>query len=733
MKKAGTALGTGSHVRADSGTQLKLGKLVKSGGAGSVYLLPAKPEQVAKIYHAGIDLALYERKIQAMLRLNPDLPELTDGGARITQVAWPQALLRDDGRRFRGFTMPRLHLDDTIELEYILQERQARAAGLPGGLGVRVTLAANVSALVAELHRQQHYVVDLKPVNIRFNRQSLHLAILDCDGFSIHGETERFPAPQYTPDYLAPEFHHHGLQVGGEEAQDRFALAVIVFQLLNFGIHPFTGRPVGNNVPTDIPARIAGRYYAYGQRAHKGMQPNPASGHEELPQELRHLFDRAFGNTDQPRPAANEWARVLAPYALKSTGRLVVCARNKEHQYFADKKCAACARKALMARAAKASKAAPAAVKAPPHARHQSTVPPQAQAASASANINWWDWTLMTLVLVVAGVFRLPALLLRALDRLDSWLTNNSPKWRGVVLVTVLVGSIGFLFVLIFRSLLEQGVTPEHPAPQAQAAPVPPAVPVSGSPDPRGFRLHADIDALLDTAHKGDGIEFRQQLAAFMERPRSSGREDFRTAWNALQEYRTALRQRPQPSDATGNSDKDQGKQLLEFMEGLDRYLEKAETAAPYNARILSEVGFARLMDFGNLSNQLPYERVRGGWEATRKTYYQAIAAEPDGYSHWFGLGMVCAAMEGEASCAESAFAIGNYLRGEAQAAKAAQQGETGGIDGKEFGYSRLRFVELFFIEERKTRLNKSKERGIALAKKLEETSSPPASQKIKG
>ena len=94
----------------------------------------------------------------------------------------------------------------TSELEYILQERQARAAHLPTGLGAKVTLAANLAAVIAELHRQGHHVIDLKPVNLRFYRQSLYMAMLDCDGFSIQGRGERFAADQVTPDYLAPEF-----------------------------------------------------------------------------------------------------------------------------------------------------------------------------------------------------------------------------------------------------------------------------------------------------------------------------------------------------------------------------------------------------------------------------------------------------------------------------------------------------------------------------------------------
>jgi DNA-binding helix-hairpin-helix protein with protein kinase domain len=310
----------GSTLSTGDGRQVVLGALIKSGGAGSVYRMRDTATQVAKLYHAGIDLRVYERKVAAMLELEPQLPELVQDGTRYVQMAWPDAALRDARGRFLGYLMPVVDIDATSELEWVLQERQARRQGLPTGLGAKVTLAANLCAVIAALHRQRHYVVDLKPVNLRFYRQSLYMAMLDCDGFSIQGRGERFEAPQFTPDYLAPEFHARVLTAAGEAQQDRFALAVVVFQLLNFGIHPFTGRPQSNQVPTDIPARIAGRWYAYGLKANPTLLPTISSGHESMPVELRTLFDRAFDSSGTSRPSADEWSDLLRGYAQRAAG-----------------------------------------------------------------------------------------------------------------------------------------------------------------------------------------------------------------------------------------------------------------------------------------------------------------------------------------------------------------------------------------------------------------------------
>lgn len=321
---------------------VRLGKLIKSGGAGSVYFLADDPARVAKIYHSHNDNGYYQHKLEAMLAQRPEMPAPVEDEA-IVQLAWPDYLLFDERQRVIGFVMPVLDIQRTIELEYILQSRQAKAHNLPEGIGAKVSLACNLATLVSALHARQHRVIDMKPVNLRFYRDKLYIALLDCDGFSIQGEGQRFPTGQFTPDYLAPELQRIG-QVPDEqeEAQDRFSLAVIIFQLLNHGIHPYSGRSQNAKVPDDLPGRIAANCYAYGINAATNISPVPASTHHLLPTELRKLFDRAFCGSPTQRPSAGEWAQVLRPYALRSTQKIILC--HQKHQHFAGMACLVCAR-----------------------------------------------------------------------------------------------------------------------------------------------------------------------------------------------------------------------------------------------------------------------------------------------------------------------------------------------------------------------------------------------------
>ena len=476
---AGTTLSTGD------GRQFVVGALVKSGGAGSVYRLRDDAAQVAKLYHPGADLRMYERRIAAMLELQPQLPELAQDGNRYVQLAWPDAPLHDARGRFIGYLMPVVDIDATDELEFVLQESQARRHHLPTGLGAKVTLAANLCAVIAALHRERHYIVDLKPVNLRFYRQSLYMAMLDCDGFSIQGHGERFEAPQYTPEYLAPEFHLRELTAAGEAQQDRFALAVVVFQLLNFGIHPFTGRPQSGHVPTDIPSRIAGRWYAYGLKANASLLPTISSGHAAMPVELRTLFDRAFDTSGSTRPSADEWSDLLRGYAQRAAGKLVACERNAAHQHFTGLECAACHRGRALADARAAAARRPPRPRAIPKSALTlgwPTTPPRAPGSTAAASSGalpphvqarlkqaWANQAPAvmspgTAPPLAAALPRRPANMPATPSRQDPWLT-------GLFVLVLLAFLLGLVGLITDAGRVPPAATPTTQAPQGAAQP----------------------------------------------------------------------------------------------------------------------------------------------------------------------------------------------------------------------------------------------------------------------
>jgi len=315
-----------------------------SGADANIHRIVNRPELAAKIYHEpGRDPDRPE-KIRAMLAMPPDLPPIRGEGTSYIQVAWPTGMVEDDRGRFVGYTMPFVDLNRSTQLANLLVGKTRQVMKLPEFYGFRVVSAANLAALVATLHARSHHIIDLKPVNLSVYLDTFYLALLDCDGLSIQGEGgRRFVAHQYTDGYIAPEALQRRLhpQDLGEE-QDRFALAVIIFQLLNRGIHPYQGVPrQGANLPPTDSGRIQQNLYAYGRNGHKLLEPSPWSIHVSLEDETRELFDRAFGLNPKLRPTADAWRRHLQNLADPQSGLLQKCPRNPDHGMFS-KGCGLC-------------------------------------------------------------------------------------------------------------------------------------------------------------------------------------------------------------------------------------------------------------------------------------------------------------------------------------------------------------------------------------------------------
>jgi DNA-binding helix-hairpin-helix protein with protein kinase domain len=327
--------------------QVRLDATGKSGGAGEIFSIDSRPGFVAKIYHAATlqaHLAQYRRKIQWMVENKPTLPQIPAEYQDIVQLAWPEALILRQSR-FVGFAMQKIAFDRTLELDYLLNRRQAAQEGFDADYGKLVTVSFNLASIINCLHDKGIAIVDLKPMNVKVYKAEMYVSILDCDGFHIATDEFRSDAPQVTPEYLAPEFQDKA--VAHPQAQDRFALATIIFRLLNYGIHPFTGvASVRGDESPELAARIKQGLYPYGKVAHKSVRTVPASVHEALPDSLRELFDRAFASSGYGRPSAHEWVDALASYASRHSGQMSPC--SKGHLRFSGRPCPTCMRDQLI-------------------------------------------------------------------------------------------------------------------------------------------------------------------------------------------------------------------------------------------------------------------------------------------------------------------------------------------------------------------------------------------------
>jgi DNA-binding helix-hairpin-helix protein with protein kinase domain len=339
---------------------LKLGSSLARGGEGTVYSIEGDGASVAKIYHRERTEQLEQlparaKKLAAMLDNPPRTLTIRMSQAVLPLLAWPTHIIDGDDKNFSGFQMPLVVRDKTVSvsLSKYLGEMNQRRELVENELCLpsRLTLCRSLAGIIADLHSQNHFVIDFKPDNLRVFRGTCIPCFLDTDSFSIEAKGgERFPASAITPEYTCPELlaGEGGMNTQGAN-QDLFALAVMLFQILNNNIHPFIGKRHDLAAGDDdlLKDRIRLGLYAYGLKANPRIDPVVGSDHDFLPQATRKLFDRALSGTQpQNRPTAKQWKDHFNHF-LRSDGQFLKCGKEPQsvmHIHFAGAECPECRR-----------------------------------------------------------------------------------------------------------------------------------------------------------------------------------------------------------------------------------------------------------------------------------------------------------------------------------------------------------------------------------------------------
>ena len=334
---------------------IELGKKLGGGGEGTVYEVVDEPESAVKIYTVRENAQVAQmpkrlEKINGMLG-NPPKHRFHDHeGKRLPLLAWPKNVVEDQNRNFAGFLMPLVSDNKATRFtQYLIQIANPNSmSDRDRSLTNRLRLCRSLASIVAELHRLGHFVVDFKPENLRVFNGSGIPSLLDDDSFAIVDKhAQRFPASAYSPGYASPELlKSSSPEEIDNDAQDRFALAVLFFQVLNGGIHPFMGRlKVDDESSTTIDSRISLHLYPYGQNPDTRVDPLEYS-YQIACCWRRAFFDRAFGGRPQDRPSASYW-REHFDYIVQVSKPFERCAAFPEspvHIHFADLPCFECRR-----------------------------------------------------------------------------------------------------------------------------------------------------------------------------------------------------------------------------------------------------------------------------------------------------------------------------------------------------------------------------------------------------
>lgn len=299
------------------GARYSIGPEIGHGGEGVIYSIVENAGLAVKVYKPGRDSRETRAKVRQMVAMaSADLGK---------HAAWPLDFAEAG---VFALVMPRAR---GLEI-HDLYGPKSRMVKMPKAtFRFLVTTAYNLAAALHEIHRVGAVVGDFNQRNILV-ADDARVCFVDCDSFQITSGGQLFRCTVGTPDQLAPEVQRADLSTLVRlPNHDNFTLALLIFQLLFIGRHPFAG--VGG--PDDISDAIRRCLFAYGKRAaSQGIRPPPhVPPADTVPATLFSLFERAFDENSSAigRPTPAEWAQQLGLFRTS----LVKCTANSAHEYIA--------------------------------------------------------------------------------------------------------------------------------------------------------------------------------------------------------------------------------------------------------------------------------------------------------------------------------------------------------------------------------------------------------------
>ncbi len=374
---------------------IELGQSIGTGGEATVYQVANKPGLLAKIY-LGHPRPGYNKKLAWMQHHPPNDPTKSQNHA---SIAWPLELLYTNRRKLVGYLMPYIH--NAVHLLDVFNPRR-REITLPGFHQLYLhRTARNLATALAAIHHNNYIVGDLNESNVMVTPSAL-VTLIDTDSFQIKTGSDLYPCPVGKPEYTPPELQGQSFaDTQRLPEHDCFGLAILTFQLLMNGNHPFRAQWLNSGEPPPIEERIRQGCFPYVDKPNCPVAPPRHSPtlealHPGLAELFRQCFVDGHSNPRQ-RPSAATWARALA----EAETALIPC---KNGHYYAKQlpSCPDCQTQRRRQRTASAIAAA----------RRQKTI--ELEAANAAAvpvaaqenKTNWqrWIWPLGGAIILLLGV-----------------------------------------------------------------------------------------------------------------------------------------------------------------------------------------------------------------------------------------------------------------------------------------------------------------------------------------
>jgi DNA-binding helix-hairpin-helix protein with protein kinase domain len=301
-----------------NGNVITIGKMIGKGGEGTVYEVKGKPGTVIKIYHK-VDEER-SKKIKLMTKLkNENLLKYT---------AWPTETVKDESGKVIGFLMPSVSGKE-VHILYSPKNRLNEFDHV--SIPFLIHSAANIARAFAVVHNSGQVIGDVNHGNILVSKDGT-IKLIDCDSFQIGRNGNLFLCKVGVGTHQPPELQSKSLSNQIRTTNhDLFGLAIIIFQLLFMGRHPFSGQFIGN-IEMPIEKAIEQYRFAYGKNAKQRQikQPPGTLPLDFYSKELANLFEKAFSQAStHNRPKAVEWIEALE----KLNREFIHCPINQAHTY----------------------------------------------------------------------------------------------------------------------------------------------------------------------------------------------------------------------------------------------------------------------------------------------------------------------------------------------------------------------------------------------------------------
>jgi DNA-binding helix-hairpin-helix protein with protein kinase domain len=303
-----------------AGTSVGLGKELGRGGEGAVYDIHGRPDFVAKVYLKPKPAAHGEKLAAMVAMAEPKLLSL---------AAWPTSTLHDPSGTTLGFVMPKIAGHSPV---FKLYGPKLRLQEFPkADWRFLIHAAANAARAFSTVHATGLVIGDVNHGNLVVGGDAT-VRLIDCDSFQVSKGPRRWFCEVGVGTHQPPEMQLPSYAgVTRTANHDNFGLAVIIFQMLCMGRHPFAGRYLASGNPPTIDEAITKSQYAYSRDQRRTMMAPPPGSLpiDALTPDLQALFEAAFAPSATNRPSGDQWVTALQQLGVS----LRECTQNQAHRY----------------------------------------------------------------------------------------------------------------------------------------------------------------------------------------------------------------------------------------------------------------------------------------------------------------------------------------------------------------------------------------------------------------